>query len=43
VAYKDAIPKFKDVLSDIGKTQGWTLAEIQARFSNKTWDKIIFA
>jgi len=42
-AYKDAIPKFKSVLVDIGKTQGWELKDIQKRFSNEMWDYIIYS
>ena len=41
-AYKDAIPEFKAVLADIGKGQGWTLTDLQKRFSNELWDEIIF-
>lgn len=41
-AYKDAIPEFKATLTDIGKKQGWTLNELQARFSNELWDYIIY-
>lgn len=43
VAYKDAIPAFKAGLAEIGKAQGWTLEELQKRFSNKLWDEIIYS
>jgi hypothetical protein len=43
VAYKDAIPEFKTVLENIGTIQGWTLADLKARFSNKLWDDIVFS
>ena len=42
-AYKDAIPKFRSVLADIGKTQGWELKDTQKRFSNEMWDYIIYS
>lgn len=42
-AYVDAIPKFKSVLADIGKGQGWELKDIQARFSNELWDYMIYS
>jgi hypothetical protein len=34
-AYKDEIPKFKDILGDIGKGHGWTLEDLRNKFSNK--------
>lgn len=43
VAYKDAIPAFKQELAEIGKAQGWTIEELQKRFSNKLWDEIIYS
>jgi len=43
VAYKDAIPAFKAELAEIGKAQGWTLEELQKRFSNKLWDEVIYS
>lgn len=43
VAYKDAIPAFKEELTEIGKAQGWTLEELQGRFSNQLWDQIIYS
>ena len=43
VAYKDAIPQFKTELEQIGKAQGWTLDELQKRFSNQLWDEIIYS
>ena len=42
-AYKEAIPQFKATLADIGKTQGWGLDDLQARFSNELWDDMIFS
>lgn len=43
VAYKDAIPKFKATLTDIGVKQGWDLTDLQKRFSNELWDYMIYA
>ena len=43
VAYKDAILEFKAQLAEIGKVQGWSLDELQQRFSNKLWDEIIYS
>jgi hypothetical protein len=43
VAYKTVIPEFKAVLADIGTTQDWKLADLQARFSNELWDEIVFS
>lgn len=43
VAYKERIVEFKDRLQEIGKTQGWSLADLKARFSNKLWDEIVFS
>lgn len=43
VAYKDAIPAFKAELAEIGNAQGWTLEELQKRFSNKLWDEIVYS
>ena len=42
-AYKDQIPLFKSELEGIGAKQGWTLADIQGRFSNALWDDIIYS
>jgi len=42
VAYKDQIPAFRAVLKDIGESQGWTLDDLRARFSNPLWDYIVF-
>lgn len=42
-AYKDAIPEFRSVLTDIGKGQGWELKDIQARFSNELWDYMVYS
>jgi hypothetical protein len=42
-AYVDQIPRFKATLEEIGKTQGWELADIQKRFSNKMWDYLIYS
>lgn len=40
--YKDAIPEFKQALAAIGKTQGWTLYDLKARFSNDLFDQMLF-
>ena len=42
VAYREEIPEFKAALAKIGESQGWTLGELQKRFSNDLWDKLIF-
>ena len=42
-AYKDAIPKFKAILADIGQQQGWDLTDLQKRFSNELWDYMIYS
>jgi hypothetical protein len=42
VAYKDQIGEFKGLLTQIGEQQGWELKDIQSRFSNDLWDKMIF-
>ena len=42
-AYKDQIPAFKAELTEIGKAQGWTLDDLQKRFSNQLWDEIIYS
>lgn len=42
-AYKDQVPLFKAELEGIGAKQGWTLADIQERFSNALWDDIIYS
>ena len=42
-AYRDAVPEFKSELASIGKAQGWTLEDIQKRFSNELWDDIIYS
>lgn len=41
--YKDQIRLFKSQLEEIGKKQGWTLEDIQKRFSNELWDDIIYS
>lgn len=43
VAYRAEIVEFKAVLEKIGKRQGWSLNELQQRFSNKLWDEMIFS
>ena len=43
ISYKDAIPEFKETLATIGNEHGWTLKDIQARFSNELWDKIVYS
>lgn len=40
--YKDAIAEFKQALSAIGKTQGWTLSDLKSRFSNDLFDQLLF-
>ncbi|KAF2445635.1 hypothetical protein P171DRAFT_443269 [Karstenula rhodostoma CBS 690.94] len=42
VAYIDQIPEFRDMLSKIGKQHGWMLDELQRRFSNELWDKLVY-
>lgn len=42
-AFKDQIPLFKAQLEDLGNKQGWTLHDIQSRFSNELWDEMIFS
>lgn len=42
VAYKTAIPEFRDILKTIGERDGWTLETLQGRFSNELWDKLLF-
>ncbi|KAF2011948.1 hypothetical protein BU24DRAFT_443328 [Aaosphaeria arxii CBS 175.79] len=42
VAYRDQIPEFRDALVKIGETQGWTIDQLQKRFSNELWDKLVF-
>ncbi len=42
VAFKEQIADFKRTVSAMGKMQGWTLNELQQRFSNPVWDQIIF-
>lgn len=41
-SYQRAIPKFKQQLSDIALAGGYSLDDIQKRFSNSLWDEIIF-
>ncbi|KAI0794153.1 hypothetical protein C8Q74DRAFT_1347404 [Fomes fomentarius] len=42
VAYKEQIPAFRQALARIGEAQGWTLSDLQERFSNELWDEIVF-
>ncbi len=42
-AYNDAIPKFREVLTGIGKNHNWTLDDAQKRFSNELWDYLIYS
>ena len=42
-SYKEAIVNFRKTLTDIGKMHGWGLKELQARFSNELWDKMIYS
>lgn len=41
--YRDAIPEFKQQLSEIAAAGGYSLDDMQQMFSNTLWDKIIFA
>lgn len=43
VAYRDAIPEWKRVVTEIGGQQGWGLDEIKSRFSNELWDYMIYS
>ncbi len=40
VAYKDQLPKFKKILQLIAEEQGFTLADMQSRFSNPLIDNL---
>jgi hypothetical protein len=40
IAYKDQLPEFKNVLTAIAKSQGFTLSDMQERFSNPLIDNI---
>lgn len=42
-SYREPIAQFKQTLGDIGRTQEWTLEDIRARFSNDTWDQIVYS
>ncbi|KAJ7434660.1 hypothetical protein FB451DRAFT_1195151 [Mycena latifolia] len=42
VVYKEAIPKFLEIMKEIGQGQGWGLAEVKQRFSNELWDEFLF-
>jgi hypothetical protein len=42
VAYKDELGEFRNALGAIGEQNGWTLDELQSRFSNELWDKMLF-
>ena len=42
-SYREPIVEFKKTLEDIGRTQNWSLRDIQARFSNEMWDQIIYS
>ena len=41
-SYSEAIPEFKEQLSEIAAQGGYTIEQIQQRFSNSLWDNIIF-
>lgn len=41
-SYLEEIPKFKQKLSDIALIGGYTLNDMQNRFSNELWDAVIF-
>lgn len=40
--YAAEIVEFKRILSRIGKKHGWTLEDIQKRFSNELFDGLIY-
>ena len=40
--FADSIAEFKNTLAAIGKEQGWTLADLKARFSNDLFDELVF-
>lgn len=42
VAYKEQIPRFRNALAAIGNKHGWTLDQLQSRYSNELWDKLVF-
>lgn len=42
-AYKSQIPLFKAQLEALGQQQGWTLDDIQKRFSSALWDDVVFS
>lgn len=42
VSYKDQIPEFLAVLGEIGEEQGFTVEDLQKRFSNPLLDEIFF-
>ncbi|KAF8457336.1 hypothetical protein BDZ91DRAFT_838151 [Kalaharituber pfeilii] len=42
VSYKEQIPEFKKQLASIGAQQGWTLADVEARFSCPLLDFLFF-
>jgi hypothetical protein len=42
VAFKSQFAQFKTVASNICALQGWTLADLKARFSNELWDYLVF-
>jgi hypothetical protein len=41
--YKNEIVEFKGILEKIGKRDGWTLKDIQERFSNVLFDELIYS
>ena len=42
VSYKDEIEEFKNIVTRLGEKHNWTLADLQARFSNELFDKLYF-
>lgn len=40
--YKEEIPEFVAALKKIGERDGWTVQDLQTRFSNPFLDKLIF-
>ena len=41
--YKTERQEFVNTLAEIGKEQGWTLADLKSRFSNELFDEFFFA
>jgi thiaminase len=41
--YKKEIEEFKAILTKIGERDQWMLEDLQKRFSNEMYDKLIFS